>query len=494
MKMFGRFLTTAAAATMLFGTVLPANAEGITYTPVSGGKIQIEKYLIMDREANVPNITFDYAIEAGAAQNASPDDPEHTMVYAGNDVNAITGYSGIKINATNPVTFATADTTYTDIQKLPSTVTASIQHKTDGSTVNNDPVSKDHYPGTGEEWAATKKYARHDIEIDFTSVQFKEPGIYRYIVTEVNPNSTPVNTAPKVITTAMVSNAVYNNAHGVDYDSDTRRVLDIYINHKENTANELEVKGYVLHENVNDAIVPFAYAGGNPETKADGFVNYYVTYDLAVEKKVDGNQASHDQYFQFDVTISNGGKNTKYDITGNYDVTTKTNAINTSAHTNPTTITTDAGGNAQFTIWLQNGQNAVVLGLSRNTYYEIKEDAALLTKMGYTKAIIVNKGITRTDDGTTVSYAPKDGTNNITAAAAQQTGIGSLPADMKDYMKDVAANNGITDDTWHEYTNYKNAIIPTGVIEAIAPGLIAVAVAGIAFFIYRKNSRKSAQH
>ena len=485
-------LGLAALATMTALATVPVHAEGVVYTPVSGGKIYLEKYLVMDKEANVPNVTFDYAIEAGAYQNASPSAPVHTMVYAGNDANATAGYSALKIKG---VTFAVGDTTYTDVQKLPDAVKNSIQAKTNGTDVNDDPVAKDHYVESnavnGEEWATTKKYARHDIEIDFTGVTFKEPGIYRYIVTEINPSSVAVNSAPKVITQDQIDNASFNKNHGIDYDLDTRLVLDVYVNHKDGTDTDLEVVGYVLHENDNAAVVPYEYATNTPDTKADGFVNFYVTHDLAIEKKVTGNQASHDQYFKFTIELENAGKSTKYDIAGNYDVTTKVTAVNTSALTNPTTVTTDADGKATITIWLQHGQNAVILGLSRNTYYTIYEDAATLTNQGYESTTIANKGITRTESGTTVTYAAKASTLNATKAAVQS--VSSSPANMKDKVQDTAAENGITDDTWHEYTNHKHAVIPTGIIEAVAPGVLAVVIAGLGMFLYSKSRKTKAE-
>ena len=67
-------------ATVLAFAPLAVSAEGTTYTAIHGGTVNVEKYLIMDTNANVPNVTFDYTIAPGTAQNASG---SNAHVFAG---------------------------------------------------------------------------------------------------------------------------------------------------------------------------------------------------------------------------------------------------------------------------------------------------------------------------------------------------------------------------------------------------------------------------
>ena len=110
-------------------------------TSVTGSStaVTIDKYLVMDKDANVPNATFSYTITAGTAVPAKGNIPE---------VKA--GIGTVTISAT---AFAAGDTT---------------------STESNSIVTL----------ATDQKYAKTEAIVDFSSVTFEEPGIYRYKITE----------------------------------------------------------------------------------------------------------------------------------------------------------------------------------------------------------------------------------------------------------------------------------------------------------------------
>ena len=333
-----RILSLITALTILAViTIMPAIAEGRTYTPVTGSQINIEKCLIMDKTANVPNIEFSYAITAGTAKQAQGSNIE---IYAGNDTNKVTGTPTI-----GTASFSVGQTTYETTQDVENT---NIQNKTNGSTLNKDNITLE----------SNEKYARSKININFTSVSFKEPGVYRYIITE---------------------NASDNPA--ITMDSDSTRTLDVYVEADGESA--LRIAGYVLH-NGDNTDIPEEYATGEPSTKANGFVNRYNTKAIQIAKVVTGNQASHDEYFEFTLQISDAVANTVYtvDLT-NADPTTKTNAINTEAKTNPSTITVGNDGTVTTKFYLQGGQNVTINGLGYNTKYSISEDKTTMTNEGY---------------------------------------------------------------------------------------------------------------
>ena len=176
----------------------------------------------------------------------------------------------------------------------------------------------------------------------FSKVQFTEPGVYRYVITESGTNQAITN------------------------DADLTRVLDVYVNDASSDADgalvkKLTIEGYVLHSNVDDepdvaAGENFGSAGAYVATKSQGFTNSYDTSDLTLRKQVTGNQASRDKYFEFTLSIDKAQPNTKYDVViDEADATSKANAATIDANAgqaNVTSITTDGAGKATQKFYL----------------------------------------------------------------------------------------------------------------------------------------------
>ena len=137
-QVFTVFAVIVAAFAMCASVATPAFAAN---TPVSGGTETFNKYLVMDADANVPNVTFEFDIMAGTAQEASGGSP---AIYAGVTPDLIT---------VSDAPFTTGDVT------------------TNGVTPDN----------TG---SAAQKYATKSVTVDLSEVTFSNPGIYRYIITE----------------------------------------------------------------------------------------------------------------------------------------------------------------------------------------------------------------------------------------------------------------------------------------------------------------------
>ena len=422
----------AMAAMMIMSCGVPAMAAGQTYTSVSGTNAVIfEKYLTMNKEANVPNVTFNYTIAAGAAQSANT--ANQTMqVFAGNDANKVVGAPTI---AADQAKFQVGDTTYDSVQDSSSAMQA--QH-TDGTNPLKDNLTL----------AANKKYARKDVKVDFSGVQFKEPGIYRYVVTE----------------TASDSNLT---GHGITDDADNTRVLDVYVvdSTTGTGAPTLTIQGYVLHNTADNAVVN-ADGSSQQDTKANGFLNDYETENLTLSKTVEGNQASRDEYFEFTVKISDAVAGTKYNVTGDFDPTTQVNAINTEAKTNPAEIVVGSDGTVTQTFWLQHNQNIVINGLAKNTQYDINENMTTLGDEGYTPTAAVT-GDTKTG---------ANEANNIAMAASTS----------------LVQDTAIQADTTVAYTNTKRGVIPTGVVMAVAPFAVVTLLggAGAASIVMKKRKKE----
>lgn len=393
--------TALLAGAMTIAMTVPSFAA-TTYTPVAGTSCNFNKYLIMDAGDTVPNATFAFTVAPGTARSADTSDNAVMQVFAGVGTPTIAD-----------VTFAPADSTATDAGKNID-VARSQEDRT--GTAGTDTVQLD----------AGEKYATKQATVDFSSVRFDEPGIYRYIITE----------------TASAEHA----AAGIIHDTDVDRVLDVYVTDDGN--GTLVVSGYVLHTSDGDVVInttmgpaDVAAAGAALDDKTDGFTNEYTTKDLVFKKEVTGNMASRDKYFEFTVTATNVNDADSYVVSladdgdanttdGNADATSGANSRTIKANagkTNPTTVT-GAQLKAGQKFYLQHGQSIAIRGLALNAGYTVTENAEDFNSTGAAVA-----GYTDATSGT----------------------IGTV----------AGANKAVKT----SYLNQSEGIIPTGVAIAIAP-------------------------
>lgn len=326
--------TMLTMAMLLNGTTVFAAGTG--YTGVAGTTTSFDKYLVMDKQANVPNATFTYAVTAGTAK-AYDVAGKKFQVLAGVDANKIT-MDGVGGTTESPA--------------LANTI---VFRQGDGSDTHD--TTKDTYV---KDLAAGKKYAMQTATLDLSNVKFTEPGVYRYIITESGTNQAITN------------------------DADLTRVLDVYVDDASTeTEKKLTIAGYVLHSNTDDAPdvatgESFGSTGAYVATKSQGFTNSYDTSDLTLRKQVKGNQASRDKYFEFTLNIASAQPNTKYDVViDGADATSGTNAATISANagqSNVTSITTDNTGKATQKFYLQHGQQVTVQGIAKDTTYAVTEN------------------------------------------------------------------------------------------------------------------------
>ena len=180
-------LVMLLAFVLLLGTTAITASAETTYTPI-GGSTEIVKNLVVDDDANIPNITFSYTIRRGTPQDATATTIEILESPLGG-------------GSIGTAAFSNADTAST-INGLPS----------------DDP---DGSPTAG------KKYAQKSVSIDFPVGTFTKPGVYRFVINETN-----------------------NHLPGVTYDSNSTRYLDVFVVANDN--NELSVDGYVLRDAATD--------------------------------------------------------------------------------------------------------------------------------------------------------------------------------------------------------------------------------------------------
>lgn len=407
--------TMLTMAMLLNGTTVFAAGTNYGATIEGTKTTTFEKYLLMDTQANVPNATFTYAVTAGNVK-AYDVDGKKFQVLAGVDADKIIMAGVGEGAAVNEIAFKQGD----------------------GSDTHD--TTKDAYV---KDLAAGKKYALKTATLDFSKVQFTEPGVYRYIITEEGTNQAITN------------------------DADLTRVLDVYVNDASTTDTDgnlikkLTIAGYVLHSNENDepdvaAGENFGSAGSYTDKKSQGFTNSYDTSDLTLRKEVTGNQASRDKYFEFTLNIDKAQPNTKYDVViDDADATSKTNAATIEANAgqaNVTSIITNDAGKATQKFYLQHGQQVTVQGIAKDTTYALTENAEDYKSTVNTVA----------DPVVTIKAHTDSAEVNGTIAS-----------------KDLTTG----------YLNTRDGVIPTGVIMTVAP-FAAVTLLGAAGMVTIKMRKK----
>ena len=175
-----------AFALLIGTTAITASAE-TTYTPI-GGSTTLVKNLVVDKDANIPDITFNYTIRRGTPKDATATTIEILESPLGG------GSIGSAV-------FSNADTA-SAISGVPS---------------DDDPSNP----------TADKKYAQKSVSITFPVGTFTKPGVYRFVISETN-----------------------TNLPGVTYDANPTRYLDVFVVANEN--NELSVNSYVLRDTATD--------------------------------------------------------------------------------------------------------------------------------------------------------------------------------------------------------------------------------------------------
>ena len=451
--------------------------SGKTNKPINGATTCFDKYLVLDDNADVPNYKSVYTIAPGNAVAGTKDTPE---VFA--------GISADKISITQDNAFVPGQVTYQNVQL--------------GDTVK---------------FADNQKYAKQNVTMDFGNVTYTQPGIYRYIV-----NETPATPAQQ----------------GITNDADTSRFLDVYVETEED--GKLGVVGYTFHKDEavgtladeptfelvkaadllrngeyyvqedsattgsNGVLVDAAGKKYRPAKQSEidaaitnnnstlysavktlkdaGFQNLYTTYDVLLEKQVTGNQGNREEYFQFNVTVSGGVANSRYhvDLTNatKDNITYITNGINPETKSNVEQLTkgevlkntgdtnfeseyyfeTDATGSANLTFYLKDDQFIEIWGLTKDMSYSVTE-------------------VDKAGEGYDISYK-QDTEQNIHNVAGPKVDSATVTTQMGD-----------SDDTV-VYNNYRNGVVPTGIILTAAPFVTAAGLASGMLIIGKKKRKK----
>lgn len=427
-KAASRVTAAAAAAVVALSMASPVMAA-TQYDTVSGTTTTFNKYLIVSAGDQVPNVTFSYTVAAGAAVSTSTDDNAVFQVLPGVNPSAVT---------VTDTTFGPNDSTSTDTGD-DIDVAREASERAEGLTAD-----------TGVQFEASKgeKYATQQATVDFSNVEFDEPGIYRYIITEIA--------------------SAEDEAAGIMHDNDVDRVLDVYVTDDGN--GSLVVSQYVMHTEVSDPAISGDMGtvdvseDGQPLTdKTDGFTNEYKSKDLVFKKEVTGNQASRDKYFEFTLSLENLNASGKYTVSiaddsddnttdGDADATSGSNSATIAANTgkeNVLELTADEDGSVEQKFYLQHGQYIAVRGLPLNSTYNVTENAE-----DY-----------KADAAAVTNFTdPVSGT--VGTVAGQNQAVKT------------------------SYKNTRSGNIPTGVLVSVLPGLALAGVGAAGFAGLRRRKRE----
>jgi galactitol-specific phosphotransferase system IIB component len=435
-----------AGATAISGGYGNVSGENTTFT--------FNKYLIFDKNARVPNTEFTFSIAPAGISTAH---------LTEQNVELYNGLTGVVFNDGDDTTANDDKATFTE---------SMTENAKNGGTPAEFTNNKGAGASIGITDEASKKYAVDSVTLDFSAVEFKEPGVYRYIVTETPP--TGAYTA----------------------ETETQRTLDVYVVDKEtvkggSTYTELEIEGYVLYNKVisgaaTNFTVETAVSGigynakeikdDENNKKSSGFVNSYETHNLTIGKEVSGNQASRDKYFAITVEISNATVGDKYTVAvekgdedtangvfANADAAVVANAATTVSGTNVKELTVTADGEegkgkVTETFYLHDGQYITICGLGKGVSYKVTEAAE--------------------------NYTSKDGIEADLSSLDWNSASGG-----NDALADLTEGSIGGADIHTGFTNSRSGAIPTGVILSVAaPATIGiVVVAGIIYLVAKRR-------
>lgn len=462
---------------MLLGLITPMATKAATfsYTPINGPAatdnevFKFNKDFVMDKDATIPSATFTYSIVGGTAIDATATTP---VVYSG------------------PTGAVIADVVYT-VGDTEATVTVDGENKT-----------------------ATKQ-----TSVDLSAVQFTEPGVYRYIITESGNNNGVTNDPIATRTldvyvenqTETTTTYVKNDDNTVVLTAEEYEQLDA--NEKElytattETTDVLSIAGYVFYEGTKSDVP--ASTATEATVKSEGYTNTYDTADLTFGKEVTGNFASLDKYFEFTVVLGNleGGTVLVVDVTEAdatphaSDATTKTTAAN------PTSLTIPESGTLTQKFYLHDGQYITIKSVPLGMTYTITEDAEDYTANNGITAEVSRLGVAHTDSATgtiTVGQGTTmyrwNGTDYDTLQEAFEAWAATLEDDIEfnpdelpeafDY--EVIITSGQAEDVKTGFTNTKDVITPTGISTALTtflPAIILGVIAGVGIYFFSRKKK-----
>ena len=304
------------------------------------------------------------------------------------------------------------------------------------------------------------------VNVDLT--KFTTPGIYRYVITD---------------TTAIAD--LYDAGIVRPNDYDTTRFLDVYIRYNADST-ALVVGGYtLLKTNAGTADVATSKDTGfnrasEAPTGGTEKTDVYRSYNIRVEKHVQGTMGDRINDFPFTATIGNNGGQTYYYGKG----------------TDAASLSQSSATTQNFT--LRDGEAFYIRGLSPHATIAYTETNNTVETY---KVTIMGKNTTSGSGWTLLTAAADEqkpiapnGTMSLTAGAITNYDTANRRAASGADAATVATEATVTNYRDVEYINLLGAVSPTGLALRFAPFIILF-IGGSALaiiFTRRKRSAKDA--
>ena len=283
------------------------------------------------------------------------------------------------------------------------------------------------------------------VTINFDSVTFPEPGVYRYLIEE---NALPTNI-------------------GTISNDDMARFLDvrvINVGEGEQKEKKIDLVVFRMAKKVDNTYVV------DTERAKDGtFVNTYTTYSLNLSKTVKGDMGETDRPFTFNIEFYGGQSGTEFNLVLND--TTKGNL-----REEKITLGTDGTANAAGAVSLKDGGTVTISGIPSNVKYQINE---VNPSYNYKTVEYVINNDTTTEG---MSDLHTWGSNDTVFG----TGTGNETADPAIGIDVTKSTNTVS------FTNTRTTddIPMTGIILNFAPYILLVAFAGVFAVLFLRKRRE----
>jgi hypothetical protein len=321
-KMVNRIAAWAVVMMTVFATggnmLLSVHAEN---APTTDTTITLNQYLVFKSDAAAPVGELKYTVQGTAADKTVGT----TTVYAGA---AGTG-STARVTGTPTIT----DSVFTADQ-------------TKYETKDTD------YPAAT--LATGYSFVKSTFVVNFANVKFTEPGTYGFVVS----------------TNGVVGNDdSYTNKAFTDSTTVVSKYLNVHVEAND-TNDTLKITDWVLRD------------AETSDTKTSGFLNNYGTGDIFVKKTVSGNESRTNEYFTFNVQITNVPVGTVINISA-----VDTNKNKTTSLISTKANDTDKVATVTATMQLEAdeaGNTFTLKGVPYGSKVYITEDAAQLKALGYT--------------------------------------------------------------------------------------------------------------
>ncbi|MBO5564244.1 MAG: hypothetical protein J5935_01370 [Lachnospiraceae bacterium] len=225
-----RFLALFTAVVLAALTVVPVFAEKYDandpIVEATGTTTNFDKYLVMDKDAQVPYADFLFEVTSDGATGNPASDAANEEIYPVALIQPTSGsadvtpvvWKGVRPDKVVVTPVAVED------PAVAANIGELVFQPTDTTTAGP------YRTGKADIATANEKYVKKQITLDFSAIKFAEPGVYRYYVQEKNGTT-------------------YSDL-GITYDvnanNSTWRTLDVYVT--DNGEGNLAVSGYVWYE------------------------------------------------------------------------------------------------------------------------------------------------------------------------------------------------------------------------------------------------------